>query len=107
MLQQSYQESGVTTTVLGPESGEARTTYDDVDDYNGLNDTSPRNKDDSVMGVPSASTWRRTVTVVWANPLTLAQAATQTETGVKLITVNVYHRNVLVTKLSAVKTNAP
>jgi MSHA pilin protein MshD len=107
IMQQPYQEAGVTTTVLGPESGEARATYDDVDDYNGMDGSPPRNKDDSVMSVPSATTWRRTVTVVWVNPLTLGPAATQIETGAKLITVNVYHKNVLVTKLSAIKSNAP
>ena len=106
IMQQAYIEPTQTPT-FGAEASETRSTYDDVDDYNGLSETSPKNKDGSTMNVPSASNWRRNVTVVWANRLTLAMASPQTESGVKLITVSVYHRNVLITSQSALKGNAP
>jgi type II secretory pathway pseudopilin PulG len=104
ILQQTYVET-IGTPTFGPEGGETRATYDDVDDYNGLTETSPTSKDGTSLNVPSASTWKRTVSVVWMNGSTLTVAAPQAETGVKLITVNVYHRNVLITSLVALKGN--
>jgi len=106
ILQQTYVET-VGTPTFGPEAGETRATYDDVDDYNGLSETSPISKAGASLNVPFSSTWKRTVNVVWANPSTLAVASPQVDTGVKLITVNVYHKNVLITSLSAVKGNGP
>jgi MSHA pilin protein MshD len=108
VVQQAYAETGIAgTTTLGPESGETRATYEDVDDYNGLSESPPVNKDGSTMNVPSASSWRRTVSVQWLNPTTLALASPQSESGAKLITVNVYYKTILVTKLTAIRTNAP
>ena len=102
IMQQAYVEP-TQTPALGAENAETRATYDDVDDYNGLSETSPTSKDGTSLNVPFASTWKRTVTVVWANPTTLAAASPQTETGLKLITVNVYHKNVLITTLTAIR----
>ena len=49
---------------LGPDSGEARATYDDVDDFDGLNET-------SISGFPGFS---RSATVYYVNPdLTAAE----------------------------------
>ena len=106
VLQQAYAET-TAARVFGAESGESRATYEDVDDYNGLVESPPANKDGSTFNLPSASTWKRTVAVVWIDPTTLSVASPQTETGAKLITVSVYHNGVLVTKLSAVRTSAP
>lgn len=107
VMQQPYTDPVVTTTTIGPEGGETRATWDDVDDYDGLVESPPVNKDGTSMNVPSAGTWRRTVSVTWINPSTLATASPQVESGAKLVTVSVYHRSVLVAKLSAVRTNAP
>ena len=107
ILQQSYTEP-VSTPAFGAESGEAtRTAFDDVDDYNGLNETPLTNRDGSAIGVPGPATWRRTVSVVWVNPSTLADASPQAETGVKKITVTVLHRGFAAAKLVTIRTNAP
>jgi MSHA pilin protein MshD len=107
IMQQAYTEPSTTTTALGPESGETRPTFEDVDDYNGLSESPPVNMDGTAINVPSASTWRRTVTVVWVNPATLATASPQVETGVKKITVNVSHNGFAVATLTAIRSNAP
>lgn len=106
VMQQNYVEPSV-TPVFGPEGGETRATYDDVDDYNGLIDSTSVGKDGSSLAVPSASLWKRTVAVEWADPLTLKAVAPQLETGVKLITVTVQYKNVVVTKAQALRTSAP
>lgn len=106
IMQQAYIEPTQTPT-FGAETSETRSTFDDVDDYNGLSETSPKSKDGTSLNVPSSTNWRRTVSVVWANRLTLAAASPQAESGVKLITVSVYHCNVLITSQSALKGNAP
>src|SRR6476469_3986814 len=35
IMQFAYEEPGVTTTTLGPDAGESRATYNDVDDFAG------------------------------------------------------------------------
>lgn len=105
ILAQPYQDALVATTTLGPEPGELRATYDDIDDYNGLTESPPTAKDGTSLNLPSASTWRRSVSVAWVTPTTLASSAT--ESGLKKITVSVYHRGTLVYTLSALKGNAP
>lgn len=108
IVSQSYAEGGVSSTItLGAESGETRATYDDVDDYNGLVESPPLNHDGSAISLSGASTWRRTVAVEWLNPTTLASASPQADTGVKRITVTVYHRGFACATLSSIRTNAP
>ncbi|MCG3125208.1 MAG: hypothetical protein CHACPFDD_00023 [Phycisphaerae bacterium] len=86
---QAYEESGTTTLVLGPEAGEkigtSRAAFDDVDDYNGLNDKPPCGRDGSAMG--DYSGWRIQAAAAWVNPVSLNNSLT--ETGYKLITVTV------------------
>jgi MSHA pilin protein MshD len=106
VLQQAYAETSA-TPAFGAESGETRATYEDVDDYDGLVETPPTNKDGSSLHLPAAGTWKRTVSVQSADPETLDTASLHADQGAKLVTVSVYHNNVLVTKLCAVRTSAP
>jgi MSHA pilin protein MshD len=75
---------------LGPDANEIngrdRTAFDDVDDYNGLVESSPRNRDGSSMS--SAGNWQRQVTVEWVLPLDPA-VVVATDYGLKRITVTV------------------
>jgi hypothetical protein len=86
---QLYEEPGVVTTVLGPETGDgagpSRLLYDDVDDYNGLKETPPTQRD----GTPIAglTNWKRQTVVDWVVAGSLAVSAT--ETGIKRVTVSV------------------
>ncbi len=76
------------SSIIGPETGEAaaddRIGLDDVDDYNGWNGDPPIERDGTP--IDSASNLKRVVTVIWANPTTLAPAAL-VGTGVKRIDV--------------------
>jgi MSHA pilin protein MshD len=70
------------TPVFGPEPGEGRSSYDDVDDYNGLTE------------VPSGSefaSFSRSVTVFYVNPLGDLDTAAGSPTGLKRVLVTVTH----------------
>ncbi len=52
------------STTLGPEPGETRATYDDVDDYNGLDESPPRGAQGAVL--PGYAGYRVQISVVYA-----------------------------------------
>ncbi|MDA1049410.1 MAG: hypothetical protein O3C40_02880 [Planctomycetota bacterium] len=74
------------TPVFGPESGETRATFDDVDDYHNLSDAPPVDKQGTALAGGSQLT--RSVTVNFAEPDNFSQTAV-TDKGVKRITVTV------------------
>lgn len=95
VLQEEYEEPSALFG-FGRESGESnasKTNYDDVDDYNGWSESPPQDRDGVV--IPRLTNWRRSVTVERVTLLNLNQS-TDTETGVKRITVRVYHKGALV-----------
>jgi MSHA pilin protein MshD len=106
ILQHSYVEP-VAAATFGAESGETRATYDDVDDYNGLSESPPRYRDGTTVNGPRANTWRRTVSVTWANPITLADASPYQESGIKKITITVSRNNVPLATVTTLRSNAP
>jgi MSHA pilin protein MshD len=105
ILQQSYLEP-LDTPLFGREAGEANTSradYDDVDDYDGWSASPPQRQDGTVMA--GLSGWSRRVTVAWADPADLTQAAVS-DAGVKRITVTVAHDGVPAASLVALRTVA-
>lgn len=103
ILQQHYQEPEQTGT-FGRESGESavsRSTYDDVDDYDGWLDAPLTTKDGTLL--TNAGDWKRTVTVVRIDPQNPSQAVA-TESGAKRITVTAIYRGVPQATLVAIKT---
>ncbi|MFH0982678.1 MAG: LamG domain-containing protein [Planctomycetota bacterium] len=92
---------------LGPESAEGggtRSTFDDVDDYDGWNETPPRAQDGTVM--TELTGWRRSVTVAFVKQDDAGTTRTQDE-GAKRITVTVSHDDVPVATLVALCTLGP
>ena len=85
-----YADEAVPDGPLGLEDGEFngkdRTTFDDVDDYNGLSETAPKTPDGAALS--GAGTWRRDTKVEWVFPDRPGVVATS-ETGLKRITVSV------------------
>lgn len=79
----SYQDPG-SSPVFGPEAGETRATFDDVDDYNGYSENSATLKDGTAIA--GGTGWKRAVTVQYVDPSTLAACPGQ-DKGLKLITV--------------------
>lgn len=69
------------STTLGPDPGETRATYDDVDDYNGLDESPPRGAQGAIL--PGYAGYRVRISVVYAGT-GLGLANNQ---GAKLITV--------------------
>ena len=104
ILQQNYEEPTQTVT-FGRESGESatvRSTYDDVDDYNGWNQSPPRYRDGTVM--PNRANWRHRVTVARVSPNNPTQVVF-TEQGAKLIVVTVEFDGAVVEEQYAVRAN--
>ncbi len=102
---QSYMEPTALSSAIARESGESglsRSTYDDVDDYNGWSETPPKTRNDVLLSEYAG--WQRTVSVVWvlaSNPLQVSG----TETGVKKVTVTVSLSGTVMATRAAVRTN--
>jgi hypothetical protein len=95
------------TPAFGIESGESsssKVNYDDVDDFSNWVETPPQDKDGSAIS--NLTGWKRSVAIDRVNPSNLASVVTS-ETGVKRITVTVYHNGLQVAQRTAFRTNAP
>jgi MSHA pilin protein MshD len=99
ILQTQYVDPGV-LPVFGPEVGEVRANYDDVDDYNGLSESPPVNRDGTA--IPGFTGWKRAVQVFWADP-TSPSTTTVTDTGLKRVVVTVTSPTGRVTVLTALR----
>jgi type II secretory pathway pseudopilin PulG len=105
--QLAYQDPGSTVN-FGIETGESansKANYDDVDDFNGWTESPPQERTGTNIS-SFGNTWRRSVVVAWVNPSNLSQTSS-TETGVKQITVNVYHNGLLIATRTALRSIAP
>ena len=85
ILELPYQEP-TTNPTFGPEAGEVRATYDDVDDYKQFSDTPPVDKQGNALAGGAGLT--RSVVVVYAEPENLT-ATSNTDKGIKRIVVSV------------------
>jgi MSHA pilin protein MshD len=59
----------VTPSTIGPDSGEGRSTYDDVDDFNGMNNTPPKSSQGAGMTHFTGYTQKATVCYVASGTL--------------------------------------
>lgn len=59
-------------SAIGPDAGESRITYDDIDDFNGMNNAPPVNSQGVVMN--NYQGFRQQVTVSYVNPADLNAA---------------------------------
>ncbi|HEX8911645.1 MAG TPA: prepilin-type N-terminal cleavage/methylation domain-containing protein [Humisphaera sp.] len=91
---------GAGTTTLGPEAGQARAAYDDVDDYAGLSECPPAYADG--VAVTGYTGWRRAVTVQWVSPTDPSTVVTSDQ-GLKRITVTVTAPDGKATTLTALR----
>src|SRR5581483_8369957 len=85
ILQCYFQDPG-SSPVFGPETGETRATYDDVDDYNGLSEAPPRQR--SGTALTDYAGWKRTVAVSYVSPTSPASPSS-VATSLKRIIVTV------------------
>jgi MSHA pilin protein MshD len=69
----------------GPESGETRATFDDVDDYDGYTETSPTRQDGTALS--DYTNWKRSVAVAYVDPLN--PGTTIASSTLKRVTVTV------------------
>lgn len=84
-----YEEPDDLGSILGIELGEAaddRTTFDDVDDYDGWSANPPVQSDGTA--IPGTDRYTRSVAVTWVD-LAAPKSTSTTETGVKRITVTI------------------
>jgi hypothetical protein len=93
------------STGLGPDGSESvgpRSAFDDVDDYDGWNQSPPQYRDGTTM--PDRADWRHRVEVLRVEPNDPTQTS-GTDQGAKRIKVTVEYRNQIVTELVAVRSN--
>ena len=84
----------VTPSALGPDSGETRATYNDVDDFTGLSNTPPKDSQGSTMTNPynnmAQNTFTQAVTVCYVPGSNLNDTSTcNTTTNYKRIAVTI------------------
>jgi MSHA pilin protein MshD len=105
ILDKVYVDPGA-LPLFGPEAaevGHARSTFNDVDDFDHLNDSPP--KDSAGAAILGYTRWARTVSVQWVTPGNL-NTASLTETNLKKITVTVTKNGVPVVELNALRSKA-
>jgi MSHA pilin protein MshD len=88
IMQARYEDPEAPTGSLGPEAGESRATYDDVDDYNSISAESPP-QDSTGAVMAGYSGWTRQVTVEYVDSANPGAAAIGTDSALKRITVKV------------------
>jgi MSHA pilin protein MshD len=104
ILQARYLEPGVDVW-FGRDTGEpadARATWDDVDDYNGLNECPPKTK--SGTAITGAAGWTRQVAVAYVQPDNPNQTSS-TDTGLVRITVSATSPTGVTTTLQALRSD--
>jgi Tfp pilus assembly protein PilV len=87
----AYTDPQGSTTVLGPDANEGptRVNYDDVDDYNGDNESPPVDVDG--VAVPSFAGWSRSASVEWVRYVAGDVTTSATDRGILRVTVVVKH----------------
>ncbi len=107
ILQLAYADPAWGLGSLGPGSDEVvtgnRSLYDDVDDYNGWQESPPQNKDGT--SIAWASGYQRLVSVAWVDPDNPNQIV-GSESKAKRITVTVRRDGKDVAQLVAIRTTA-
>jgi Tfp pilus assembly protein PilV len=104
--QDPSQDPNVPTLVLGCEADETatdRATFDDVDDYNGYQQTPPQALDESAL--TNEPTWSWSVIVEWVDPLSPGGTAVSAESHAKRITVTVTRDKMPVATLVGLRTD--
>ncbi len=104
ILQASYSDPN-DTPVFGTEGSESagtRAGYDDIDDYNGWNQSPPRARDGTL--IPNRTNWRQRVTVNYVIPATPSQSS-ESDQGVKRIKVTIEYQNTILAEQTAFRTN--
>jgi len=87
-------------TAFGPESGEARATFDDVDDYNGYTQSPPTGQDGTALSGYDGWTWK--VAVAWVSASS-PETTSPSDTGLKRIAVTVVSPTGRTTTLAALR----
>ncbi|SRR5712691_6457767 len=100
IMQRRYTDPGP-SPVFGPESGQTRATYDDVDDYHNLVETPPQDRTGVI--VPGTTGWKRATRVEYMDQGLLGTIL-NTDTGIKRITITVTSPAGRVTTLVALRT---
>ena len=94
------------TPVFGTETSETggtRSPYDDVDDFDGWDQTPPVDRDGVTL--PNSTGWRRTVDVAYVNANDMTTTSV-TDQGLKRITVSIYHDGQLILSRVGVRSSA-
>jgi hypothetical protein len=103
ILQQAYEDPTAGPGSFGVGADEntgTRSKFEDVDDYDGWNESPPQHKDGTV--IPNFTGWRRTVSVAWVDAINYSQTST-TDTRHKRIIVTMSHNGRVAATLTALR----
>src|SRR5262245_8907175 len=104
---QRYEDPTQANAGLGLETGERttdRTDWDDVDDFNGLDQSPPRDRSGRVLTTEPGWRWTVSVQRVVLNDNGSVGAVSVTDTGCKKVVVTVQHRGTTVASETAYRT---
>jgi len=104
ILQAAYSDPTGATSI-GPDGAESagpRSAFNDVDDYDGWNQSPPQYRDGTVM--PDRNDWRHRVAVIRVVPNDPTQTS-GSDQGAKLIRVTIEYRDDVLAEQLAVRTN--
>lgn len=105
IMQANYSDPN-DTPVFGTEGSESsgtRAGYDDIDDYNGWNQSPPRARDGTQMA--NRTGWRQRVTVAYVVPST-PSVTSVTDQGVKRVKVTIEYNGKTLAEQTAFRTNS-
>lgn len=103
IVQSSYADPVTGSTTFGPETGEVRSTFNDVDDYNGWSESPPATRAGTV--IPGFTGWSRSVQVAYVDPAT-PTTVVSTDKGMKRIIVTVKSASGKVQTLTALRSTS-
>jgi MSHA pilin protein MshD len=100
IVQYPYADPSGTSVTLGPDVGETRSTFNDVDDFNGFSETTLTSRAGAAL--TGFGGWRRSVAVAWVDPAN-PSSVSFTDKGLKRITVTVTSPSKKVLTLTALR----
>lgn len=99
----AFNDPAAGNTTIGRDADESlndRTTLDDIDDFDGLDESPPKDRAGALL--IDSTGWRWTAAVTWVDPVTFARS--NSPTNLKRVVVTVYRNMAKVVALEALRT---
>lgn len=101
ILRLPFRDPAAQSNLLGPLAGETRSTFNDIDDYDGLVESPPAGSD--TLALDDAAQWQRAVTVLYLSESNYQATSRSSYSSLKIITVTVSRAGQTLSSVSAVR----